>query len=408
MSRPIALVCLIVSIAVIAPACGNNPPTRPAAETGPALHGDFSGTGPGTLLAASALPTIDRRLRVITSIAGRMEYTSTSGVTNAETRVSGTVFAPKGPAPEGGWPIIALGHATSGSEKNCAPSLSPTLLDLGPIVALLVGTGNVVVITDYQGLGTDNTYHPYLEPITEGYNLIDAVRAARKVVPDTSNRWIAAGFSQGAQAAWAANELAAEYGKGLTLVGSVAVGPPLDLTYLADVAASGALTREQKPPYLAVLAALKNENPDLNLDDFRRGIVDQNWDSLLQCDVIHAAAREKLFEQITGDDLRPSSQAATDALRGHLQKMSLPKRPTTAPMLVIYGGKDAYIPAESTDRALAEACRMGDVIETRFQPEKGHNDLDMATALPWISDRFKDAPVTDSCIAPPPPGATSP
>jgi pimeloyl-ACP methyl ester carboxylesterase len=401
MSGRAALACLILPIALLASACGHDSPApRPQAETGVSLSADFTGTGPGTLLDARELPTIDRRLPAITSISGRIAYTSTSAVTNSETRVTGTVFAPKGQAPAEGWPIIALGHATSGIEPNCAPSLSPALLGLAPPVALMVQAGYVVTVTDYQGLGSDQTYHPYLEPTTEGYNLIDAVRAARKVVPDTSDRWVAAGFSQGGQAAWAANELAATYGKGLTLLGSVVLAGPIDLTSIAGTAASGGLSKEQKPVYQAILAALKNEHPDFNLDDYRHGIVKQRWDSLFHCDVIHANERNEVFDQITADDLRPSSPAATDALRRRLQEMSLPQQPATAPMLVVYGDSDPIIPVESTDGALAAACSMGDVIDIRKQPGKGHVDLDIGVALPWIVDRFEGLPVTNSCAPP--------
>ena len=181
--------------------------------------------------------------------------------------------------------------------------------------------------------------------------------------------------------------------------------PPLDLSFLADVAASGQLTKDQEPIYPAILAALENEHPEMNLDDYRRGIVAQDWDILLQCNVRSAAARTAAVAQITADELRPSSQAATDALRGYLEKMSLPQREAVAPILVIYGGKDALIPVDTVDRALALACSMGDVIDIRQQPDKGHDDLDYSGAYPWIADRFNDVPAPNSCAPPPPPPA---
>jgi pimeloyl-ACP methyl ester carboxylesterase len=193
----------------------------------------------------------------------------------------------------------------------------------------------------------------------------------------------------------------------LTLLGSVVLAPPLDLTFIADTAASGGLTKEQIQLYQAILAAFKNENPDLNLDDYRHGIVKQHWDSLLHCDVIHANERDKVFDQITGDDLRPSSSAATDALRSHLQKMSLPQQPATAPMLVMYGDNDPLIPVESTNGALAEACKMGDIIDIQKQPGKGHADLDITVALKWIADRFEGLPVVPNSCAPPLPAPSS-
>lgn len=408
MTRATTLLCLIVSVAVIASGCGHDSQAtpKPEAETGVALNGDFSGSGPGTLLAAYTLPTIDRRLRAITSLAARVEYQSTSGITNSPTRVTGTVFIPKGKAPDGGWPVIALGHATSGLGHNCAPSLSPSLLDLAPGVTLLIHGGYAVTIADYQGLGSDQNYHPYLDPTTVGYNLIDLVRAAHRLDPDVSNTWLPLGLSQGAQAAWAANELSAKYGEGLNLVASVSLAPPLDLTVFADAAAAGNLTKEQQPPFIAILAALKNEYPSLNLDDYRRGIVQQQWDLLLRCDLVEANARDKVVDQITADDLRPANPAAVATLRGYLEKMSLPQQQAAAPMLVIYGDKDALIAASSTDGALAEACRMGDVIDIEKQTGKGHSDLDIAMAFPWMLARFKGEPVTDSCKPAPSPGAS--
>ena len=401
MTRSAALVCLIVSVAVTASACGHGSQAapKPMAETGVALKGDFSGSGPGTLLAASTLPTLDRRLRAITSVAARVEYESTSGITDGPTRVTGTVFVPIGKAPEGGWPVIALGHATTGLGPECAPSLSPSLLDLAPVVAFALRGGYVVTIADYQGLGSEGNYHPYLDPTTAGYNLIDLVRAAPKLDPAVSNRWVAVGISQGGQAAWAANELSApsKYSMGVNLLGSASLAPPLDLTVFADAAAAGDLTKEQQPGYAAILAALKNEYPSFNLDDYRRGIVQRQWDLLLSCDMTKADAHAKVVDQITADDLRPDSPAALATLRGYLQKMSLPQQQAAAPMLVIYGAKDALIPVSSTDRALAQACRMGDVIDIQRQPDKGHSDLDVTMAFTWLIDRFNGGPVNDSC-----------
>jgi pimeloyl-ACP methyl ester carboxylesterase len=404
MTARVALACLILPLALIFPACGkkDTPAPTPQAATGVRLQGDYSGTGPGTLLDARSLPTIDRRLPAGMSIAGRIEYTSTSGITNSETAVTGTVFAPKAEAPAEGWPIITFGHGSAGIQPDCAPSLSPSLMGLAAPVAQLVQAGYVVVLPDFQGLGNNKSYSPYLEPKTAGYNMIDAVRAARKLVPNTSERWVAAGFSQGAQAAWAADELAPTYGKGLTLVGSVALAPPLDLTFVADTAAQGKLDRDQLSIYLNILASLKNSHPEFNLDDYRHGLVKDRWDILVQCDIAHQADRDKVFDQIAADDLRPVSAAATDELRDRLHQMSLPQQTATAPLLVVYGSKDQIISVEATNGALAAACRMGDVIDIRLQPDKGHTDLDIGVAVPWIADRFTDEPVTNSCVAPAP------
>ncbi len=409
--RSAALTFAVLLAGMSIAACGDDEPTsppEPAALSGVELQGDFSGSGPGTLKSASTLPTIDRRLRAASSVAARIIYTSTSGIDNSQTTVSGTVFAPKGAPPEGGWPIIALGHPTAGTQEECAPSLSPDLLTMSVVVTGLVKAGYVVAVSDYQGLGVNGTYHPYLDATTEGYNLIDSVRAARKLVPKTSMRWAATGGSQGGQAAWAANELADDYAKGMELVGTVSYSAPIDISGFADAAAAGRLTEDQIPVLQSLLASLKNERPDFDLDDYRRGVVKEKWDVLSACDGPETVERTKLVGQLSADDLRPAGPAAVDALRGALQQRSLPQRPASAPMLVIYGGDDQLIAPAWTDGALRRACEMGDTVNILMQPNKGHTDVDIGAAIPWITDRFAGVPAPNSCgsfLAPPPASA---
>jgi len=365
--------------------------------SGTKLEGDFTGSGPGTLIEADTLPAVDRRLQDVTSLAARITYTSTSGINDSHPQVTGTVFVPKGNPPEAGWPMIAFGHPPTGILPECAPSLSPTLLDSVTTVAALVSAGYVVTVSDYQGLGRNETYHPYLDSTTVGYNLIDSVRAARKFVPNTSDRWAALGASQGGQAAWAANELVDNAGGGLHLVGTVSVSPIADVDGLADAAAAGALTRDQQLMLQAYLASLAAEYSDFDVDQYRRGIVQEKWDVLSACEGSAREQRVKVADQITADELRPSGPEAVEILRGFLQKTTLPQGPTAAPMLVIYGGQDPLIPPAWTDRALDRACNLGDVIQIQLQPEKRGPDIDLPTVIGWINARFNGDPAPDDC-----------
>lgn len=292
--------------------------------------------------------------------------------------------------------MIAYGHPTSGIQPECAPSLDPMLLGMSEPIAGLVKAGYVVAVSDYQGLGNDGTYHPYLDSTTAGYNLVDAVRAARKLVPNTSNRWGAFGGSQGGQAAWAANELAAGYAAELELVGTASYSAPLSIAGLVDAAMDGSLTSEQRFVLLQVLASLAKESPDFQLDDYRRGAAKQNWDVLLACTGPDVAKRDEIANEITADDVRPISDQAADMLRSRLQQMSLPRTPATAPILIVYGGQDELVRPVWTNEALNEACRMGDVIQIELQVDRGHAQVDGSLAFPWILQRFAgDAPRND-------------
>lgn len=390
------------AVAMVATGCGQSAPAEtPAAgaAAGVALPGQLGGDVAGSLLSASSMPTLDRRLSTAASVAARITYLSTSGIDGSTTEVSGTVFAPAGTAPEGGWPVIAYGHPTTGTRPECAPSLDPMLLGMSTTVTGLVKAGYVVAVSDYQGLGVDGSHHPYLDATTEGYNLIDSVRAARKLVPAASGRWAAFGGSQGGQAAWAANELAAQYAPELELVGSASYSAPLAIDGFVDAAVDGTLTAEQRMVLLQVLGALSDESADFRLDDYRHGLAKDHWDVLMACKGPQVRERDELANQVSNDDVRPVDQEAVDLLRARLQAMSLPKVPATAPLLIVYGGQDRLVPPVWTDRALDAACRRGDIIAIELQPDRGHADVDGGTAFPWINQRFAGDPPRNDCQA---------
>lgn len=393
MVRAVALLSVVL-VAVIS-GCGGSPARTTSTTTQKA-------DANGVVIGDDPLPDIDQSLRDAASSTRRVTYVSVSGVDASYTHITASVFVPNGTPPAGGFPIVAFGHETTGTTPDCAPSLSPNLLGASAIVAALLKAGYVVTVPDYQGLGnpSDNKrrYHPYLDSTTAGYNVIDAVRATRTLVPQASANWAALGILQGGQAAWAANELSDNYGWGMNLVGSASISPMADIVGLADGAAAGSLTTDQELALQAFLAALSSEYPyEFSLDDYRRGVVLQNWDLLLGCQDGTSAQRAAVAAQITPDDLRPASPTAVDTLRGYLQKTNLPQGPAQAPMLVIYGDQDPLIPAGWTDRALDRACAMGDVIQIQLQPDKGHAQINRTAALGWIADRFNSVPAPNDC-----------
>ncbi|MDM1916043.1 lipase, partial [Mycobacteroides abscessus] len=90
-----------------------------------------------------------------------IRYMSTSGATGTPTEVTGVVFAPKGEPPQAGWPIVSVGHGTTGLDDECAVSRAPDLRGYIWLVRNLSKRGWVVAITDYEGLGVPGP-HPYL------------------------------------------------------------------------------------------------------------------------------------------------------------------------------------------------------------------------------------------------------
>jgi dienelactone hydrolase len=142
--------------------------------------------------------------------------------------VSGSLALPKGKAPKGGWPVITYAHGTVGSADACAPSRgydAGTLTSyVYPLLRRWLKAGYAVVRTDYEGLGTPGV-HAYLGGPTEGFSVLDAVRAARTFEPRLSKRFVVAGHSQGGHAALFAAALAPSWTPELRLRGTVAFAP---------------------------------------------------------------------------------------------------------------------------------------------------------------------------------------
>jgi acetyl esterase/lipase len=178
-----------------------------------------------------------------------------TGVAGRPVAASATLSVPKGRAPKGGWPVISWAHGTTGIADRCAPSRTGT-----PGPALLERwrrAGYAVVRTDYEGLGTPGE-HPYLIGRSEGYAVLDAVRAARRLDRRLGRRVVLAGHSQGGHAALWAASLARRFTPELRLRGTVAFAPA---SHLAEQA--GQLRNLTAPSPLSGLVALILRGVDL-------------------------------------------------------------------------------------------------------------------------------------------------
>ncbi len=373
--------------------CGADPTASDPATSTPTTPPVAAAPDHGALLGAEPFTDIDTRITGVGATAQRLRYRSTSGIDGSGTEVTGTVFTPAGAPPAGGWPIVTVGHGTTGVTDDCAPSRSPDLLGAIDLVLPLLARGYVVAVSDFEGLGTDRP-HPYLEPDTAGYNLIDIVPAARSAVPDTSDRWAALGQSQGGQASWSAAELAPEYGKGTTFVGSADLSPPTDLS---SVAAPGEkLTTPQQLFLPLIIAGLQVQHPELDPSAYLHGILADNRDKLESCSA--QGTKIDVALRLKPADSAPRSDADRSRMAGWLAERALPKRPAGGPMLVTVDGRDNLVLPEWTRDSVEKACARGDVIQLLTRPDGRHADpRDVPDAVEWIAARFAGAPAPNTC-----------
>lgn len=383
-------------VVAVAAACDSKPTDSAEIDPVPIQSADLSGSGPGTLVSAMSMPAFAASPEGQLVDAARVVYRSTNGDTGQPTEVSGSVFTPKGTPPAGGWPLISFGHGTTGLDEPCGPSLSPTLLGFGTILAGYASKGYAVALADYQGLGMPGI-HPYTDSKTAGLNMIDAARALRHTFHDVSDRWAAVGGSQGGGAAWAADEQAASYAPDLNLVGAVAYVPAADVSGIVDKAVAGTMSVDQSLAFQALVESLARLHSDVVRDDYRRGAAVTYWDVLSACSGPKAASRAAAAAAVTSRDFAPASPAAADRLRGLLRAWALPQQRLSAPLSVTYSGRDEFIDAQWTTDAIARACALGGPIVWELQSDKGHGNSDVASRFDWIADRFAGKPVVDDC-----------
>ena len=150
----------------------------------------------------------------------------------ADIPVAGLVIVPDLPAAEEGRTVVSWAHPTTGSAQKCGPSLAMDPFELIEGMANLLAAGYAVVATDYQGMSVAGP-SSYLLGVTEGNNVLDAVRAGQNVegihLSDNVLLW---GHSQGGQAALFAAQQAKAYAPELSVRAVAVAAPAATLTAL--------------------------------------------------------------------------------------------------------------------------------------------------------------------------------
>lgn len=183
---------------------------------------------PGELVRSQQIPGAPEG-----ALAWRVIYHTTDQA-GAPVLSSGLVVAPDGAPPEGGRPVVAWGHPTTGTAPDCAPSrwTDPFLLMEG--IDDLLDRGFVIAATDYVGAGVGGP-NSYLVGTTAATAVLDSVRAAQ-ALPETaaSDDIVTWGHSQGGQASLFAASAAASYAPELRVHGVAAAAPAANLPKLID------------------------------------------------------------------------------------------------------------------------------------------------------------------------------
>lgn len=342
---------------------------------------------PGTVVRSEELdvPEVDGTIWDLT-------YRSET-VLGEPTEVTALVAQPSSPAPDGGYPVLSWGHGTAGLADECAPSQ----VGAGEAFALIqpyLDAGYVVAASDYEGLGGPGA-HPYLVSGSEARSVLDAARAARVLVPETSERLLVVGGSQGGHAALATAEFAADWAPELDLVATVAIAPLADLTVAVPVmfslpAASGFA--------VLVAAGWADAYPGLDASDVLGPagveIAERAVDDSCVAEVFADAG------EADPDALVAAQPDELDRWRERIEENTIRPELVTGPLFVAQGTADQLIPAELTDRFVQDLCAAGaDVVYQSYEGadhgtvfEESDDDI-----IAWLAARLAGEPDQPTC-----------
>ncbi len=343
---------------------------------------------PGALLASEAAS--DYALPAGVS-ATRILYHSLQGGRDAVT--SGVVLTPEGTPPDGGWPVIAWAHGTSGVARQCAPSAMKDVYYGGEGLTEMLAAGFAVIATDYHGLGTKG-HHPYMNKADQANDVIYSVPAARQAVPTLGSRWVVDGHSQGGLAAWGVAE--AQFGKAdPNYLGAVAVAGATHLGWFLDhpEATKGAGF------YLAWHAyAVAQSYPQFKVGDMLSSAGMAKYEKATHdgCWLYGFLS----YEGVEATQMVKPEWRDNKWVRKFYLENSAGDRPISGPILVIAGEGDNSVPVDAIRDTVKKACGAKPVLEFKSYPGLDHDPVMIESTgfqLDWIKDRFAGKTAPSNC-----------
>jgi hypothetical protein len=344
----------------------------------------------GTLVRYQPVDALD----VGGAAAWRMMYVSES-LEGEPIVVTGTALVPAGEAPAGGRPVLTIAHGTSGIADECAPSKDPVATELS-LMGQFVDAGYLVVLSDYEGLGTPGR-HPYLVGESEGRGVLDGALAARELPDAEAGDTLSIfGYSQGGHGALWAGQLAADWAPDYELVGTVAGAPATELPvifsaagslpiagFLYMIIAGFAEAYPEADPGLVLTPAGEAELPQV--DEGCVGEVIEHFADTPNAELL----KPGLAEVEPWADL----EAANDP--GRLA--------TDSPILIVHSAADNVVPATLSQLLVQRMCGEGQVVERRVY-DKGQGHVEAVPdavndGFEWLQQRAAGGEPVSTCAA---------
>lgn len=387
----VILAWMLVIAAIAPPAFADDDPGFPVPQWSGLDARDSSapaGADPGELVAQTEL---DPALSLpAASVARRFLYTTKSSADSDVTTSTAAVFIPGGAVPDGGWPVIAWAHGTTGLGDDCTPSALPRSDRDAAYLGHWLRQGYAIVATDYAGLGTPGLMQ-YLGTEAAGRNLVDSVMAAQYLDLPLAKRWAVIGQSQGAGAALGAAQRATRLsaGSGLDYRGVVATGTPAYIEYpgtlFGPTVPPFALPRALTTYMLYILAGFLDARPDI---DTRSALTPRAEQLIDQARTLCLPAMGELTDDVDSRTLFSRPLADVPGLSAAVHAyMATPDRGYDRPIFLGQGLYDTDVPAPFALTLAAALTANGQPVTLRVYPtdHSGTVNASIADSTPWLA-----------------------
>jgi pimeloyl-ACP methyl ester carboxylesterase len=336
--------------------------------------------------------------------------------------------------PLDGAPLIVWGHGSTGVAEKCAPSRLDLTgeaqdQDYPPMLYRLAGYGYTVIAPDYSGYSYGQP-PGYFNAEDEAHAILDATRAAAKLLPAPPSQVVFVGHSQGGHAVLSAQSYAGSYGMQGTLIGVVAVAPfwlSMSLWGAATTPLVGLTTATDTNAILysmeyAYSAGELREGTGHGVDVFQLAKQAAAKDTILGTECYDKAKLQALgdrpvdfydttYVSVVGgscalDSFNPNN--CLDALAAKWKGWWIEDRPpisATAPLLVLFGGMDTTITPARAQCDRNRFMRDGANVTYCYNPGAMHRDLvrgpDIDYANQWIAAKAGVGDDPGGCTPPP-------
>ncbi|NMM82510.1 alpha/beta hydrolase [Acidovorax sp. SRB_14] len=213
-----------------------NPPLRVTALSAGEFKDRLAASPSGqSLLAVAGAPKCGVNVHYI-------EYGTVGGASEA-TNASGALMVPSGTDPQcsGARPVVLYAHGTTTDKAyniaDITEASRPGASEGSLLAAMYAAQGFIVVAPNYAGYDVSKLgYHPYLNADQQSKEMIDALTAARKALPNIggqdAGKLLITGYSQGGHVAMATHR--ALQAAGLPVTASAPMSGPYALGAFGD------------------------------------------------------------------------------------------------------------------------------------------------------------------------------